>query len=59
MQLFQKAQYFKVKQYITIFVKQLNTSDLTLHCVSRLIDNPSDVYFSFQIISYKYKIGYK
>ena len=47
MELFQKAQYFKMKLYITIFVKQLSTSDLTLHCVSCLIDNPSDVIFIF------------
>ena len=47
MELFQKAQYFKVKLYITIFVKQLSASDLTLHCVSCLIDNTSDVIFIF------------
>ena len=46
-QLFESVQYFKVKLYITIFIKQLNTSDLTLHCVSCLIDNPSDVIFIF------------
>ena len=46
-QLFLSAQYFKVELYITIFIKQLNTSDLTLHCVSCLIDNPLDVIFIF------------
>ena len=47
MQLLESAQYFKVELYITITIQQLNTSDLTLHCVSRLIDNPSDVIFIF------------
>ena len=42
-QLFQSAQYFKAKLYITMFVKQLNTWDLKLRCV----DNPSDVIFIF------------
>ena len=46
-ELFQSAQYFNVKLYITLFVKQLSTSDLTLHCVSCLPDNPSDVIFIF------------
>ena len=46
-QLFQSAQYFEVKLYITIFVKQWNTSDLTLHCVSCFISNNSDVIFIF------------
>ena len=39
-QLFLSAQYFKVELYITKFIKQLNTSDLKLHFVSCLIDNP-------------------
>ena len=30
-QLFESVQYFKVELYITVFVKQLNTSDLKLH----------------------------
>ena len=47
LQLFYSAQYFKVELYITIFIKQLNTSDLTLHSVSCLIDNLSDVIFIF------------
>ena len=42
-QLFQSAQYFKAKLYITMFVKKLNTWDLKLHRV----DNPSDVIFIF------------
>ena len=46
-QLFESVQYFKVELYITIFVKQLNTSDLMLQCVSCLIDNPSEVIFIF------------
>ena len=29
--------------YIIIFVKQKETPSFTLHCVSCLIDNPSDV----------------
>ena len=46
-QLFHTAQYFKVELCITIFTKQLNASDLTLHCISCLTDNPSDVIFIF------------
>ena len=46
-QLFQSARYFKGELCITIFIKQLNTSDLTLHCVSCLIDNHSEVIFIF------------
>ena len=46
-QLFQSAQYFKVELCITIFIEQLNASDLTLQSVSCLIDNPSDVIFIF------------
>ena len=42
-QLFQSAQYFKAKLYITVFIKQLYTSDLTLNRV----DNPSNVIFIF------------
>ena len=47
MQSFWNAQYFKVELYITIFVKQLKTSDFMLHCVSCLIENPSDVIMNF------------
>ena len=41
------SQYFRVDQCVTIFVKQLNTLDLTLHSVSCLIVNHSDVMIIF------------
>ena len=46
-QLFSSTEYFKVELYTTIFIKQLKTLDLTLHCISCLIENPSDVIFIF------------
>ena len=46
-QLLQIGQYFKVRLYTVIFIKQLNTSDLILQCVSCLIVNPLDVIFTF------------